>query len=251
MVANKKLGAIHGTFVLLAAGSFLVFGCRPPGPTALLQGERAIREGNLEVAVEQLQKATRCTPKSAQAWNHAGLALHGSRQPAQALRGYRQALTCDYKLAAAHYNLGCLHLEQNDPAAAVDQLTSYTLLQPKWADGWLKLGEAQLALRRLDLAEKSFKTTLELRPRHPEALNGLGIIALQRRRPQDAFNHFNLALAQSPNYGPALLNMGVVAQQNLYNRPLALQRYRQYLAIHPPPATWQPVAPLPTHLPPD
>ena len=248
MVANKKLGAIHGTAVFLAAGSFLVYGCRPPGPTALLQGERAIREGNLEVAVEQLQKATRLLPKNAQAWNHLGLAYHGSRQPAQALRAYRQALTCDYKLAAAHYNLGCLHLEQNDPAAAVDQLTSYTLLQPKWADGWLKLGEAQLALRRLDLAEKCFKTTLELRPRHPEALNGLGMIALQRRRPQDAFNHFNLALAQSPNYGPALLNLAVVAQQNLYNRPLALQRYRQYLAIQPRPVNWEAVAALANQL---
>ncbi len=248
MATNKKLGAIHGTLVLLAASSFLVFGCRPPGPTALLQGERAIREGNLEVAVEQLQKATRLLPKNAQAWNHLGLAYHGSRQPAQALRAYRQALACDYKLAAAHYNLGCLHLEQNDPAAAVDQLTSYTLLQPKWADGWLKLGEAQLSLRRLDLAEKSFKTALELRPRHPEALNGLGIIALQRRRPQDAFNHFNLALAQSPSYGPALLNLAVVAQQNLYNRPLALQRYRQYLAIQPRPANWEEVAALANQL---
>ena len=248
MVANKKLGAIHGTFFFLAAGSFLVFGCRPPGPTALLQGERAIHEGNLEVAVEQLQKATRLLPKNAQAWNHLGLAYHGSRQPAQALRAYRQALACDYKLAAAHYNLGCLHLEQNDPAAAVDELTSYTLLQPKWADGWLKLGEAQLALRRLDLAEKSFKIALELRPRHPEALNGLGMIALQRRRPQDAFNHFNLALAQSPNYGPALLNLAVVAQQNLYNRSLALQRYRQYLAIQPHPANWEAVAALANQL---
>ncbi len=218
MATNKKLGAIHGTLVLLAASSFLVFGCRPPGPTALLQGERAIREGNLEVAVEQLQKATRLLPKNAQAWNHLGLAYHGSRQPAEALRAYRQALACDYKLAAAHYNLGCLHLEQNDAAAAVDQLTSYTLLQPKWAEGWLKLGEAQLSLRRLDLAEKSFKTALELRPRHPEALNGLGIIALQRRRPQDAFNHFNLALAQSPTYGPAVLNLAIVAQQSFYKR---------------------------------
>ncbi len=248
MVTNKKLGALQGTALLLAAGSFLVFGCRPPGPAALLQGERAIREGNLEVAVEQLQKATRLLPKNAQAWNHLGLAYHGSRQPAEALRAYRQALACDYKLAAAHYNLGCLHLEQNDAAAAVDQLTSYTLLQPKWAEGWLKLGEAQLSLRRLDLAEKSFKTALELRPRHPEALNGLGIIALQRRRPQDAFNHFNLALAQSPTYGPAVLNLAIVAQQSFYNRPLALQRYRQYLAIQPRPANWEAVAVLANQL---
>src|SRR5437899_2211710 len=127
MVANKKLGAIHGTAVFLAAGSFLVYGCRPPGPTALLQGERAIREGNLEVAVEQLQKATRLLPKNAQAWNHLGL-------------------------------------------------------------------------------------------------------------------------AQSPNYGPALLNLAVVAQQNLYNRPLALQRYRQYLAIQPRPVNWESVAALANQL---
>src|SRR5712692_4775069 len=103
MVTNKKLGAIHRTAILLAASSFLVFGFRPPGPTALLQGERAIGEGNLEGAVEQLQKATRLLPKNAQAWNHLGLAYHGSRQPAEALGAYRQALACDYKIAAAEY----------------------------------------------------------------------------------------------------------------------------------------------------
>src|SRR5258708_31889962 len=79
-------------------------------------------------------------------------------------------------------------------------------------------------------------------------MNGLGRIALQRRRPQEAFNDFNLALAQSPNYGPALLNLAVVAQQNLYNRPLALQRYRQYLAIQPRPANWETVAALANQL---
>jgi len=161
---------------------------------------------------------------------------------APALAAYLKALSLDHKLAAAHYNLGCLYLEQNDPAAAIDQLTSYTLLQPNSADGWIKLGNAQLRAHKIDAAEKCFKTGLTLNPRNPEILNGLGIIQVQRKHPQDALGYFNSALAQKPGYSPALLNAGLVSQDYLNNRPAALEKYRQYLAVQPRSANWEMVS---------
>src|SRR5438477_8737546 len=88
-------------------------GCAPPGPRALLKGERLIGEGKYEEAIESLQSATRLLPKNAQAYNHLGLALHGARQFVPALKAYTKALDLDHKLAPARYNLGCLYLEQN------------------------------------------------------------------------------------------------------------------------------------------
>src|SRR5947209_19774730 len=76
-------------------------GCAPPGPRALLKGERQIREGQFEEAVESLQAATRLLPRNAQAYNHLGLALHGSKQYVPALKAYVKALELDHKIGRA------------------------------------------------------------------------------------------------------------------------------------------------------
>src|SRR5713101_2583574 len=186
MLAIKKRRM--GSWIVL--GLLLFCGCAPPGPRALLKGQRLIREGKYEEAIESLQTATRLLPKNAQAYNHLGLALHGNRQFGPALAAYQKALALDHNLAAARFNLGCLLLEQNDPAGALEHLTSFTLLQPASVDGWIKLGNAQLRAHKLDAAEKTYKTVLAQHPRHPEVLNGLGVIQLQRKRPQEALNYF-------------------------------------------------------------
>src|SRR5438552_15826862 len=210
-IKKRRIGRLRGYAACLLLAWFC--GCTPPGPRALLKGERLIREGKYEEAIQSLQTATRLLPRNAQAFNHLGLALHGNRQFAPALAAYQKALALDHKLAAAHYNLGCLYLEQNVPSLAVEQLTSYSLLQPNSLDGWLKLGEAQLRDHKFDAAEKSFKAALTLQPHHPEAFNGLGIVQIQRRRPQEGLAYFNQAIVQHTNYSPALLNAAIVIQQ--------------------------------------
>jgi tetratricopeptide (TPR) repeat protein len=240
MLAIKKRGTLCSGLVLGLACLCLT-GCQPPGPRALLKGDKLIRDGRYAEAVEKLETATRLLPRTALAWNHLGLAYHGNRQPEGAQRAYQKALSLDYKLAAAHYNLGCLYLEQGNPAAAVNELTTYTLLESGSLDGWLKLATAHLRTHKLEAAERCFKTALELHPRHPEAVNGLGVIQYQRRRTQDALDFFNGALAQNPDYGPALYNAAVVAHQTLNSRADALRKYNQYLALQPRPTNWEAV----------
>jgi tetratricopeptide (TPR) repeat protein len=241
MVTTKNRAARGAGPALLVVIVLCLGGCQPSGPRSLLKGEQLIHKGRYGDAVEQLETAVRLLPQNAQAWNHLGLAYHGSGRPPDALRAYQKALALDHKLAAAHYNLGCLHLEQNHLAAALNELTTFTGLESASLDGWLKLGNAQLRAGRIDAAEKSYRTALDLQPRHVEALNGLGVIKYQRRRTQEALDLFNAALAQSPNYGPALLNAAVLLHQTLNSRPAALQKYRQYLALKPRPANWEPV----------
>src|SRR4051812_284120 len=77
--------------LIILASALLLCGCGPPGPRALLKGERLIREGKYEQAVESLQTATQLLPKNAQAYNHLGLALHGNKQFAPALIAYKKA----------------------------------------------------------------------------------------------------------------------------------------------------------------
>ncbi len=221
--------------VLCCAALCLVLwtGCTPPGPKALLTGERLIHEGKYEEAIAKLKVATELLPTNAQAWNHLGLAYHGAGQVDNAVHAYQTALSLNRNLAATRFNLGCLFLEQNNPTAAVSELSSYTVFNPVSAEGWGKLGLAQLQLGQLNPAEQSFKQALKLESRFPSALNGLGLIQLRRNRTTDAMQYFGMALRQQTNYGPAILNEAIVYQQYLKNRPVALQKYREYLLVNP------------------
>jgi tetratricopeptide (TPR) repeat protein len=208
-------------------------GCTPPGPRALLEGRKLLEQGRLDEAIPRLQAAAELLPTNAVAWESLGVACHQQGQWDAALKAYQIALKLDDRMSALRFNLGCLYLDMNNVAGALDELRTFTVLQPGAVDGWSKLGTAQYRSRRLDDAEKSFRAALGLQARHPEALNGQGLIQVQRRRWPEALGYFNAALAAETNFAPALLNAAVVQHQYLNNRTGALQHYRQYVAMAP------------------
>jgi tetratricopeptide (TPR) repeat protein len=216
-------------------------GCRPPGPRALLDGQRLVERGQYAEAIERLKTATSLLSTNAQAWNYLGLAYHQAGQPNDAAEAYNKALALDQNLIEVHYNLGCLWLEQNRPDQAKAELTAYTLHRDKSADGWIKLGEAQLALRDLAGAERSLNQARQFDAQNPEALNDLGVVQIQRNRATEAAQYFGGALKTKPDYGPAILNLAIVSQTHLNNRQYALQRYQDYLSLKPRPANWEAV----------
>jgi tetratricopeptide (TPR) repeat protein len=236
MLTTKNWRPALTWLVLFGLSLTVLTGCTPSGPRALMDGERLIKEGKYDQAIGRLQLATQLLPAHAQAWNHLGLAYQYSGQASAAIKAYEQARRCDPNLAVVRYNVGCLYLEQGNPAAAANELTAFTVLRRDSVEGWLQLGRAHLRTQQYDYAERSFQNVLHLRPNMPEALNALGVIQLHRRRPKDALSQFNLALQRQPNYAPALLNVAVLHHQHLSNRPLALQKYQDYLELDPRPA---------------
>ena len=233
MVAIKNLRR-KTAFILAAAALVLQPGCTPPGPRALLDGDELLRQGKPAEAVEELKSATELLPADPRAWNLLGLAYHRSGQAALAEQAYRHALAKDQSnvVAVAHYNLGCLLLEQNKVSGAIDELRSYTLMTNSTA-GLVKLATAQLRARQWDAAEKNFQAVLRVEPQNAECLNGLGVIHAYRNQRDAAQSRFNSALVANPKYPSALLNSALLAQQNPGMKPAALQRYREFLAVEP------------------
>ncbi len=215
----------------------LLVGCTPSGPRALVEGKRLIDAGHYPQAVQKLKTATALLGSTnALAWAYLGLAYQHDGKAAEAEWAYRRALDLNRDLSEVRFNLGCLRLAQNKLEAAKADFTAYTLRRRNAAEGFVKLGTAQLRSRELSAAEQSFSEALRLRPQDPEALNGLGLARLQRGRASEAAQCFESALKQDPDYRPALLNLAIVAHQYLKDRPLALQKYRDYLAVKPTPA---------------
>jgi tetratricopeptide (TPR) repeat protein len=227
-------------FIFLALALFIA-GCTPSGPRALLKGKKLLERGDYAGAVAQFKTATSLLATNAQAWNYLGVAYQYAGQPTNAATAYQCALARDRDLMEAHYNLGCLWLEQNKPDAAEGEFIAYTLRRPKAPEGWLKLGLAQLQSHDVTSAEKSFSTALYLSPNNAEALNGLGLARIERGHPRDAAQFFAAAAKEQPVYAPAWLNLATVAQQYLHDNTLALQNYRAYLALTPRPENWDAV----------
>jgi Flp pilus assembly protein TadD len=237
---NKILYSLIGLVVFLMFAVFFS-SCGQPGPRALLKGKKLLDRGDYAEAVVRLKTATSLLVTNAQAWNYLGVACQHAGQPADAVQAYQRALKLDRDLVGAHYNLGCLWLEQNRPDAAKTEFTAYTLRHGNSPEGWVKLGVAHLGLHDLVSAEKSFGTALSFDSHNAEALNGLGLAQIQQGHPGEAAQYFTAAVQAHPDYEPALLNLATVAQRYLHDNPLALQNYRAYLALSPRRANWDEV----------
>jgi tetratricopeptide (TPR) repeat protein len=230
----QSLHAVCSIFFLLFA-ILLSTGCTPSGPRSLLKGKHLIEEGKYKQALDQLKIATSLLSTNAQAWNYLGLAYHYAGVQAEAEKAYQRALLYNRDLAEAHFNLGCLWLEQNKTNAAKNELMAFVLHRPNSVEGLLRLGVVQLRSHETAAAEKSLIEALRLAPQNAEALNDLGIVRLQQRRSVEASQQFNNALRVQPEFPAALLNLAIVSHQYSKDRPVALQKYRQYLALKPPP----------------
>src|SRR5277367_2999562 len=123
---SAKKNRIYGAVALLAL-AVCISGCAPPGPRALLKGKKFLERGDYANAVAQLQTATTALATNADAWNYYGVALQHAGQMDDAAAAYQNALKFDRDLVEAHYNLGCLWLEENKFADAKTEFTAYTL----------------------------------------------------------------------------------------------------------------------------
>jgi Flp pilus assembly protein TadD len=237
---NRTVKLLRGLVALMAMATLLT-ACTPTGPGALVTGRKLLEAGRTDEAIAKLQLATQLMATNAAAWNYLGVAFHRAGQWTNAADAYSRAVRFNRDLLETRFNLGCLWLDQDQPELAKTELLAYTLRQGDDAEGWTKLGTAQLGVRELTAAEKSFRAALRLDARHVEALNGLGMVFGQRNRGRDAADSFAAALQVQPQHRAALLNLATVQLQQLHNSTEALKRYREYLALQPRSADWEAV----------
>lgn len=239
---------IAGTETLLFIGAlcFLGFaGCTPPGPAALLKGESLLNRGEFPAAIQKLRQATELLKKDPRSWNLLALAYHRSGKAKEAEQAYRKSLTLNSDFAAAHYNLGCLLLENERFAEAATQFRRSGHLAADNPKIWAKQGTAQLGEGKLEEAEASYNAALAQDSALPEAWNGLGLIYAKRSQPQKAWNSFEKAIEKDEKYAPAFFNQAVISQlqamqrqasdqQRRQNLSLAQSKYRRFLQWAPP-----------------
>lgn len=242
MLAIKKTSTHPCLSILCLAGLVIwLTGCTPPGPKALLNGEKYLSQGKYERAVEELSEATALLPQNAQGWNHLGLAYHGLRKADLAEKAYRQAIKLDLDLDTARFNLGVLYLEVGQYADAARELKSYTQVRHSSLDAHLLLGTAQLRARQWDDAGKTYARSYKLNPKHPDVLNGLGLVQMELKEYREAVRFFEAILKDDTKHQQALLNLAILSHTYVGNKEHALKLYREYLMLAPKPDNYSDV----------
>jgi predicted TPR repeat methyltransferase len=143
-----------------------------------LLGASLWASGHLTEACPAFERAIALKP-DAELYNDLGAVRRelGQQEPARA--AFANALEFDPECAAAHANLGTLHLE-NDPRAAVPHFERALEIDPEHAIARYSLGAAHQEFGDLDGARKSFEQVLALVPDfHPAYYNLLCIYRLR------------------------------------------------------------------------
>ena len=115
---------------------------------------------------------------------------------------------------ASQYNLGNLHLERGDPAAAGDRYRKALALRPDHVASLVNLSMAQARLGRLDQAEAALREAIRVQPREASAHFNLGLLLAERQKPAEARVALRRALELDPRNAAAAYNLAVLVAEN-------------------------------------
>jgi tetratricopeptide (TPR) repeat protein len=129
-------------------------------------GEAAQKQGQLDTAIREFEKATALNPQSAVAFFNLGAVYMQSHRYGEAIKPLKQALALNGDFAGLHESLGYALLSQGYTAEAVPQFQAANVREG--------LGIAQLELGDLPDAVSNLEAALASRPEDPDLLYYLG-----------------------------------------------------------------------------
>ncbi len=115
---------------------------------------------------------------------------------------------------ASQYNLGNLHLERGDPAAAGDRYRKALALRPDHVASLVNLSMAEARLGRLDEAEAALREAIRVQPREASAHFNLGLLLAERQRPTEARDALRRSLDLDPRNAAAAYNLAVLGAES-------------------------------------
>lgn len=123
------------------------------------------RQGDLDAAMAEYQRAVALNPRSALAFYDIGVVHYQQRRIDEAIAAYRRAAALDPKMADAHYNLAyALSHDKHEFQDAIAHLSRTIEISPNMAKAHFEMGVAYSALKMSDRAQSSFNTALKLDP---------------------------------------------------------------------------------------
>lgn len=191
-----------------------------------------LRRGDVDGAVERIEKAVSLNPKVGAYHYNLGVALQRRGEAEKATASYRRAVALSPDLAEAHNNLGNLLRESGAIAGALDSCRRAVALKPAWAEAHLNLGTALQAAGKFDEALTSLHRAIGIAPALAPAHQAIGNVLQQRGQFAEAVAAYRRSLQHDPQALLTHLNMGN-ALQVLGQIPEAIDAFQAVLRLNP------------------
>ncbi|HNX26929.1 MAG TPA: tetratricopeptide repeat protein [Phycisphaerae bacterium] len=211
---------------------------------------QCIRNGELENALDELERAIQVNPSNSEAYTTIGDIYRHKGEYIKACNSYKTACIADQYAFRPHYNLGVTYQILATMAEGVKQARIYlnkavhtyiraTVIKPDSFDAHLNLGACYFQLGQFEQANEETAKANKLDSDNVKAINNLGIIAEMQGDAEKAISYYKTSIEYDPNQVNILLNLA-----SLYTRTgkyrAARSTYEAARKIDENnPATWQ------------
>jgi tetratricopeptide (TPR) repeat protein len=115
----------------------------------------------------------------------------------------------------------------------IQQLESLAKANPRNADAWTALGNAQMDAQRFAEAIISYQRSLEIDPKNVDVRVDMGTCYRGVGQPEKAMEEYRKGMKIDPRHAMAHLNAGVVLVNDLGRRAEAVKEFEKYLELAP------------------
>jgi len=145
---------------------------------------------------------------------------------------FRNAIRLDPRFADAYYQLAQADIAQHDWKGAYESLQKTIELDPGRLDARLDLGRFYLAARQFDKSEEQARAVLETDPKNLAGYQLLGETLMDKQKPQEAMEAFLKVTELLPSEASSYVNLGLV-EISLRRFPDAEQHLKHAVAMDP------------------
>jgi Flp pilus assembly protein TadD len=172
-------------------------------------GDTYLRQGNLNMAYLQYDKALRMEPKETRVRYKVGLMFLKKDLPDEALKEFQEIVTHDATYALAYDGIGQALLKKNQYDEAEKQFRHALALSPELWQGHNFLGILYDRQHRYDAAIAEYQAALALKPDQGFLLNNLGMSYYFKGDYEGAVRVFTEALKTAPDQNRIYNNLGL------------------------------------------
>lgn len=208
--------------LLLMIGALALTACASAPPSTLELGKSALRDGDVNKAIENLEKAITDEPGSAEAHLTLGQAYVRNKRNDDAQKQFEAAFTLDaatpMSITAASaeepFLMGNAHAGLNQLEQAKAAYEEALKLDPKKSAAYTNLGVVYYQQGKFADAVTQLKQALDIDPQDAETYYMLGATYVQQSNLSEAEKAFQQALTLKPELGQAYIGLGNVYLMN-------------------------------------
>ncbi len=177
------------------------------------------QKGELEGAISQYRQAIALEPDYRGAYNNLGCALMKQRNYLEAIEVLKQALEIDPVGANLYNNLGKAYSGQGLTGEAFTALRRALELDPKLALAYQNLGELWRLQKNYEEAQKCYQELIALEPNNIKAYSDLGLVLMNQGKLEEAMGYLGKAIAPQKRWLEAYcLRAKLLRDDSLLNR---------------------------------